>query len=189
MYMASAKEPRSQVVDFTTPDAFESVLVNVDTLKSGEEINVALIKKNSILYRAGSVNARTADESAPGWNSPLFMSDLESIAPYRNSGRALMRGITKKNLVLFILEMDNIVKILGELYGKSDKPELFAEFRKSGELKYKYNPYAPEVVICKPNDNLIHGPVRSSTASAKGTSKKGRKRRTKHKSGTKNKRR
>ena len=25
--MASAKEPRSQVVDFTTPDAFESVLV------------------------------------------------------------------------------------------------------------------------------------------------------------------
>ena len=38
--MASAKEPRSQVVDFTTPDAFESVLVNVDTLKSGEEIQL-----------------------------------------------------------------------------------------------------------------------------------------------------
>ena len=272
--MASAKEPRSQVVDFTTPDAFESVLVNVDTLKSGEEINVALIKKKSILYRAGSVNARTADESAPGWNSPLFMSDLESIAPYRNSGRALMRGITKKNLVLFILEMDNIVKILGELYGKSDKPELFAEFitgylvksndslempdaiipaqrpppefaekfypgmrhfaynnrifaelicsagydgwisfpenslkqrnldvaefRKSGELKYKYNPYAPEVVICKPNDNLIHGPIRSSsavtasvTASTKGTPKGVRKCRvrTRNKNRTKNKRR
>lgn len=260
--MASA---RSQV-DFTTPEVFNTVMLSEDTLDSGMEINIALIKKNSILYRAGSVNAR--NESAVGLNSPLFMSDLESIAPYQNSGRTLMRGVTKKNLVLFVLEMDNIIKILTELEPmfrrknselfqqfvagylvKSDEslempdaifpaqrpprefsdkfyPNLpnfaynnrifaaliciagydgwisfpgsslkqrnldIAEFRKSGEVKFKYNPYAPEVVICKPNDNLIHGPVRGATAStdasAKGTRKSKRKRRT---TGTKNKKR
>ena len=256
--MASAKEPsRAQANDFTTPDAFRNVMVNVDILGGRVEINVALIQKNTILYRAGSVNARATDESEPGWNSPLFMSDLESIGPYKNSGRTVMRGITKKNLILFILEMDNIQKIIPELERmftssgnaeqkrqvrqminefkegylvKSNKslkkpdsifpaqrappglagmffPDLpsfgynnrifaelicragydgwisfpgsglnqrnidMAEYKESGQIKYKYNPYIPEVVICKPIENLIYGPVRapaSASASAKG---------------------
>lgn len=287
--MASAKEPsRAQANDFTTPDAFRNVMVNVDVLGGRVEINVALIQKNTILYRAGSVNARATDESEPGWNSPLFMSDLESIGPYKNSGRTLMRGISKKNLILFILEMDNIQKIIPELERmftssgnaeqkrqvrqminefkegylvKSDKslrtpdsifpaqrappglagmffPDLpsfgynnrifaelicragydgwisfpgsglnqrnidMAEYRKNGQIKYKHNPYIPEVVICKPIENLIYGPVRapasasaSATALAKGAKKSKSKHATKHatkrrtKRGTKTRRR
>jgi len=267
--MASAKEPsRIQANNFTTPDAFRNIMVEEETLESGEKIKVALIQKNSILYRAGSMNARATNESEPGWNTPLFMSDLESIGPYKNSGRTLMRGITKKNLRLFVLEMDSIVKILGdlaptfesnpeieELYGdfifgylvrsneSLERPdaifpaqrvnpefaEMFypdlptfaynnrifaklicmagydgwisfpgsglkqrninmAEYKKTGQIKFKHNPYEPEVVICKPIENLVYGPVTApASASAKGAKKSKAKHATKRrtKRGTK----
>lgn len=269
--MASAKESRIQTNDFTTPDAFRNIMVQEETLESGEKIKVAMLQKNSILYRAGSMNARATDESEPGWNMPLFMSDLETIGPYKNSGRALMRGVTKKNLRLFVLEMDSIVKILGdlaptfesdpeieEMYGdfifgylvRSDEslerpdaifpaqrvspefaemfyPELptfaynnrifaklicmagydgwisfpgsglkqrninMAEYKRTGQIKFKHNPYEPEVVICKPVENLVYGPVRapaSATASAKGAKKSKAKHATKRRTKGKTKR-
>ena len=271
--MASAKESRIQANDFTTRDAFRNVMVQEETLENGEKIKVAILQKNSILYRAGSVNARATDESKPGWNTPLFMSDLKSIGPYTGKSRTLMRGITKKNLRLFVLEMDSIVKILGDLsptfestpeieelyldfifgylvrsdeslerpdaifpaenaspeFAKMFYPDLpsfqynnrifaklicmagydgwisfpgsglkqrnidMAKYEESRQIKLTHNPYDPEVVICKPIENLVYGPVRATvsataTASAKGAKKSKAKHATKRRTKRRTKR-